>query len=538
MPPMSTLLGALVSAFSLLPTALAALRPDATLNIVNKAISPDGFNRSAVLVQGSHPAPLIKATKGDKFRLNVVNKLNDDTMLRSTSIHWHGLFQRGTTWADGPVGVNQCPIAPNRSFLYQFSAGDQAGTFWYHSHFGTQYCDGLRGPLVVYDPGDPHTKSLMTSTIITLSDWYHLPSPSVPIPALSDSTLINGKGRYVNGPKVDLAIVNVKRGRRYRFRLVSLSCDPNYMFSIDGHKLTVIEADSQSTQPLTVDRIQIFAGQRYSFVLEANQKVDNYWIRSLPNVGAPGLTSGFAGGINSAILRYDGAPKADPTSAQPANPKLLQEADLHPLTNPRAPGKPFPGGADEKYNFALGLNSDTGKFSMNGASFSDPPVPVLLQILSGVQNAQDLLPSGSVYPLKPNKVVEISIPGGLLGGPHPFHLHGHAFSVVRSAGANATYNYDNPVRRDVVSMGDQGSNVTIRFVTDNPGPWFLHCHIEFHLAAGLAVVFSEDTGAIEFKNPTPAAWDQLCPIYERLPASATSVRIVPTSTPNATLPAP
>ncbi|CAA7263068.1 unnamed protein product [Cyclocybe aegerita] len=536
---MHTFIGALVSAFSLLPLALAALGPEATLNIVNKAISPDGFKRSAVLVQGSHPAPLIKATKGDQFRLNVVNKLNDDTMLRSTSIHWHGLFQRGTTWADGPVGVNQCPIAPDRSFLYTFSAGDQTGTFWYHSHFGTQYCDGLRGPLVVYDPRDPHRNRYDVddeSTIITLSDWYHLPSPSVPVPAMSDSTLINGKGRYVNGPKVDLAVVNVRRGRRYRFRLVSLSCDPNYMFSIDGHKLTIIEADAQSTQPLTVDKIQIFAGQRYSFILEANQKVDNYWIRALPNIGAPGLTSGFAGGINSAILRYNGALKADPTSAQPANPKLLEEANLHPLTNPRAPGKPFPGGADEKYNFVLGFNN--GDFTMNGVSFSDPPVPVLLQVLSGVQNAQDLLPSGSVYPLRPNKVVEISIPGGLLGGPHPFHLHGHAFSVVRSAGANATYNYDNPVRRDVVSMGDQGSNVTIRFVTDNPGPWFLHCHIEFHLAAGLAVVFAEDAEAIEFKNPTPAAWDQLCPIYERLPASATSIRIVPTSTPNATLPAP
>jgi FtsP/CotA-like multicopper oxidase with cupredoxin domain len=32
----------------------------------------------------------------------------------------------------------------------------QAGTFWYHSHVSTQYCDGLRGPLVVYDPQDPH----------------------------------------------------------------------------------------------------------------------------------------------------------------------------------------------------------------------------------------------------------------------------------------------------------------------------------------------------------------------------------------------
>jgi hypothetical protein len=65
---------------------------------------------------------------------------------------------------------------------------------------------------------------------------------------------------------------------------------------------------------------------------------------------------------------------------------------------------------------------------------------------------------------------------------HPIHLHGHGFSVVRSAGS-LSYNFDTPVIRDVVSIGNTGDNVTIRFFTGNVGPWFLHCHIDFHLAA-------------------------------------------------------
>jgi iron transport multicopper oxidase len=60
---------------------------------------------------------------------------------------------------------------------------------------------------------------------------------------------------------------------------------------------------------------------------------------------------------------------------------------------------------------------------------------------------------------------------------HPFHLHGHTFDVIRSAGSS-TYNFDNPIRRDTVSIGDTGDNVTIRFRTDNSGPWMLHCHID------------------------------------------------------------
>ena len=60
------------------------------------------------------------------------------------------------------------------------------------------------------------------------------------------------------------------------------------------------------------------------------------------------------------------------------------------------------------------------------------------------------------------------------------HLHGHAFSVVRGAGSSS-YNFVDPLVRDVVSIGNAGDNVTIRFFTDNPGPWFLHCHIDWHL---------------------------------------------------------
>ena len=52
--------------------------------------------------------------------------------------------------------MNQCPIATGNSFTYEFTCLDQAGTFWYHSHLSTQYCDGLRGPMVVYDPNDPY----------------------------------------------------------------------------------------------------------------------------------------------------------------------------------------------------------------------------------------------------------------------------------------------------------------------------------------------------------------------------------------------
>ncbi|KAJ7479518.1 yellow laccase [Mycena latifolia] len=494
-------------ALSLVSSAVGVMiGPTADLVISNAVVAPDGFSRSAVLAAGLVPGPTIIANKGDEFNLNVIDSLTDNTMLRSTSIHWHGFFQPNNSWADGPAFVNQCPIAANHSFVYTFPTGSQAGTFWYHSHLSTQYCDGLRGAMVVYDPEDPHLSLYDVdddSTVITLADWYHAPVQTLgAIPTLI-STLINGLGRYAGGPTSELAVISVTQGVRYRFRMVSLSCDPNFIFTIDGHEMTIIEVDSVNHKPLVVDSIQIFAGQRYSFVLTADQPVDNYWIRTVANGG----TAGFANGINSAILRYAGAAIVDPATSATTATAALVETNLHPLDGPAVPGTATPGGADVLLNLAIALDFTTFKFTINGATYTPPTAPVLLQILSGAQSATDLLPSGSV--------IEVSIPGGSPGAPHPFHLHGHNFHVIRSAG-NATYNFIDPVIRDVVTTGSATTdNTTIRFVTDNAGPWFLHCHIDFHLEIGLAIVFAEDTATIA-QSVQPPAWDDLCPLYDSL----------------------
>ncbi|KAJ7175196.1 laccase 2 precursor [Mycena crocata] len=517
-----------VLALSLFSGSYAAIGPSASLVISNRKIAPDGFVRSSVLAGtllpsgpaagGTFPGPLIKGNKGDTFSIDVVDKLTDTDMLISTSIHWHGIFQEGNNWADGPAFVSQCPIVPGNSFDYNFQVPDQAGTFWYHSHLSTQYCDGLRGPLVVYDPKDP-AKHLYDvddeSTIITLADWYHYLSPQSPkqAPNMFNSTLINGLGRYQFGPLTPLAVVSVAAGKRYRMRLISLSCDPNWIFSIDGHLMTIIEVDGVNHQQLTVDSIQIFAGQRYSFILKANQPVSNYWIRAQPTL--EGVNQGFENATNSAILRYVGAPVQDPSTSSSLKLPLV-ETNLHPLVPSPVPGVHKPGAADVNLNLQISLNFTDFLWYINNETFTAPTVPVLLQILSGAQTAQSLLPSGTIYSLPPNKVIEVSIPGGSPGAPHPFHLHGHTFYVIRSAG-NSTYNFDNPVIRDVVSTGASVDDLTtFRFVTDNAGPWFLHCHIDWHLDAGLAVVFAEDIPTIAKEDPPPA-WDQLCPLYDANP---------------------
>ena len=171
--------------------------------------------------------------------------------------------------------------------------------------------------------------------------------------------------------------------------------------------MKVIEADGENTKPLVVDNFQIHAGQRYSVIVKADQPVGNYWIRSNPDARAQ---PGFDGNRNLAIFRYAGAPNADPATTSTAN-KPLNEYDLHALHHQFAPGLPFQGGADVALNFVTDVDLKTLHFTMNGVPFIPPTAPVLLQILSGVQNAQDLLPKGSVYAPPRNKVIEITLPG-------------------------------------------------------------------------------------------------------------------------------
>ncbi|KAG0704573.1 laccase [Suillus ampliporus] len=514
----TTYAASIVSRSQSYPLTSRSLRPTTNLTITNKVIAPDGFSRSTTLAGGTFPGPLIRANKGDHFAINVVNKLDDDSMLKSTSVHWHGLFQNETNNVDGVSFVTQCPIAQNGSFLHSFDVPNQAGTYWYHSHYSTQQCDGLRGPLVIYDPNDPLSYLYDVddeTTVITLADWYHIVAPVLRhiIGVNANSTLINGLGRYTGGPKSELAVVNVEYGKRYRLRLIGMSCNPSFNFSIDGHNLTVIEADGILTEPLLVDSLQIFAGQRYSVILAADKPVNNYWLRALPST----VNSTFNGGLNSAILRYEGAPAEDPTTNNSNSTMPMLETNLHALISPGAPGVPGYGRAD--INLMLVANNTGGVFSINGVAYKPPTVPVLLQILSGAQDAADLMPGGSVIVLEANKVVELTMVTGGFGAPHPIHLHGHAFDVVQTGGSSA-FNYLNPVRRDVVSSGGENQQMVIRWVTDNSGPWFLHCHIDWHLDAGFAIVMAESPSETrKHLKGLPVAWDNLCPIYDSLTPS-------------------
>lgn len=96
-------------------------------------------------IANSYPKPLIEANWGDTIQVTVNNNISGPA--EGTAMHWHGINQQGTEWADGVPGVSMCPVPPGGSFTHTFKASPYGSTF-YHSHYSSQYADGLWGPIV------------------------------------------------------------------------------------------------------------------------------------------------------------------------------------------------------------------------------------------------------------------------------------------------------------------------------------------------------------------------------------------------------
>ncbi|CAK9328080.1 unnamed protein product [Citrullus colocynthis] len=131
--------------------------------------SPDCVENIVVGINGQFPGPTIRANVNDTVIVEVINKLSTE----GVAIHWHGILQRGTPWADGTASISQCAISPGENFTYQFVL-DKAGTYFYHGHLGMQRSAGLYGSLIV-DLEEENEEPFHYDEEINLllSDWWH-----------------------------------------------------------------------------------------------------------------------------------------------------------------------------------------------------------------------------------------------------------------------------------------------------------------------------------------------------------------------------
>ncbi|KAH9823805.1 multi-copper-oxidase laccase-like protein [Melampsora americana] len=271
--------------------------------ITNTTAAPDGFLRSVLAINNQIPGPLIEANEGDSLEITVVNYSGEPL-----TIHWHGLYQNGTNWEDGPTGITQCPIPVGVSYTYKFNVDNQFGTFWYHAHSLNTMADGIHGPFIVHSPRDPLVRGIDfdEEVVLVLADWYHNTSaqivhdlfytdqgyfgtPGTPSP---NSVVMNGVGewdcKYATTeqfctPTTLLPEFPVVAGNKIRFRLINSGSHSMIFFSADGHEMNVTEADATPVYgPSNVHRLKFHNGQRYSVIVTIDQKEagSSFYIRA------------------------------------------------------------------------------------------------------------------------------------------------------------------------------------------------------------------------------------------------------------------
>jgi FtsP/CotA-like multicopper oxidase with cupredoxin domain len=233
---------------------------DTTLTLVGKqTFHTFSFNSQT-------PGPLIHVAEGDDVEVEVEN----NTTLPHT-IHWHGLFQRGTWKNDGVPDITQKAIAPGESFTYHFKA-EPSGTMWYHCHVNVNehvVLRGMWGPLII-DPKNPQPieKEVTKDFILMFSSWDSVwankPGQGGIPGDVPDFFTINGKAFPDTQP------IRVKKGDVIRIRLIGAG-DELHSIHIHGHDFLVFAKDGRPlANPYLADTILFGPGERYDLILRAD----------------------------------------------------------------------------------------------------------------------------------------------------------------------------------------------------------------------------------------------------------------------------
>ncbi|KAL5546163.1 hypothetical protein UlMin_005850 [Ulmus minor] len=471
----------------------------------------------------------------------------------------HGLKQFRNGWADGPAYITQCPIKTGNSYTYDFNVTDQRGTLWWHAHILWLRATVYGAFVIMPKQGTPFPfPQPYQETNIVLGEWWNsdvetlvkqanklgLPPPT------SDAHTINGKpGPLFPCSEKHTFAMEVEKGKTYLLRIINAALNDELFFAIAGHNMTVVEIDAVYTKPHTTQAILIAPGQTTNVLIKANQAPNRYFMAARAFMDAPIPVDNKT---VTAILQYKGIPN----TVLPILPQLPASNDtnlainynnhLKSLNTPNFPAK-VPLKIDRHLLYTIGLGQNSCPTCQNGtqltaslnnitfvmpkigllqahyfnisgvfeATFPDrPPVPFNYTGAPLTVNLGTSLGT-RVSKLAYNSTVELVLQDTnlLTVESHPFHLHGYNFFVVGSGIGNfdpskdpAKFNLVDPPERNTVQV-PTGGWTAIRFRADNPGVWFMHCHLELHTMWGLKMAFVVENGKSPNESVLPPPKD-------------------------------
>lgn len=524
-----------------------------------------GVTRLATTVNGSIPAPTIRLREGDDITIRVTNRLSVPT-----SIHWHGIilpFQM-----DGVPGISFKGIAPGETFVYRFKL-QQSGTYWYHSHSGFQEMTGMYGALII----EPREKEVIQSDqdyVVQLSDWtdedpmrvfsklkiqsdvYNVNQPTA-LDFLRDASNIGIKDavtkrqmwNQMRMSPTDLSDLSAstltnlmngttpagnwtglfKKGERIRLRFINAAGNSFYDVRIPGLAMTVVQADGQNIEPVSVDEFRFGPGETYDVLVEPIGDVYTLFAQSMDRTGYARGTLATAQGLSAPIPDLDpvewlemkdmmGSMSHDNNDAEMDHAAMghstagMNHGDMamdHSAHSKHQNALATPSQEVRHASTEFGASVDS-RVDMPRTSLDDPGVGLRnngrrVLTLSDLRSRDGILDSGI-----PEREIELHLTGnmeryswsfdGLEFGKstpvhlkhrqrvrvilqndtmmtHPMHLHGMWSDLENDKGEPLVRRHTIPVQ----------PAQRISFVTTphDLGRWAWHCHLLFHMDAGM-----------------------------------------------------
>ena len=381
------------------------------------------------------------------------------------------------------------------------------------------------------------------------------------------SVIFNGRGRFDDSTgNTPLSEIVVQQGGKTRIRLVHVGADYLLRVSIDGHLIDIVASDGYDLSfGQKVNYFIINPGESIDFEITTTMSPGPYWIRANTLQASP-QPDQIKGGM--AILRYsNGDMTSEPTTSDwacigtsrcsvfncpfgaysPIDTDCLHLTAATSTANPQQTrltyGLDAAAGDVDEYFLKFGFVRGTP--SINGRSYTKTTVPFSQRSDLEAQRipcdspecAGTLCRCTHIIPIDYNRTIQLV--AFSTQGTHNLHLHGHNFAVVADGysdfdpitgfalGHNPditissdgltgswtngppTLNTQKPPIKDTVVVPN-GGYVVLRFRSLNPGPWFLHCHHEFHQLLGMALVLDEAAES----QPAPPSGFPTCGNFE------------------------
>jgi len=573
---------------------------DFALEIHRMMITADGETTRAIGINGTVPAPLLRFKEGERVRLAVTNQLDEDS-----SIHWHGLLVPFTM--DGVPGVSFPGIKPGETFVYEFPL-IQSGTYWYHSHSGSQEQMGHYGPIII-DPSGPDPVAYDREHVIVLADHSALNSDQILQKLKKGSGYFNFQRQTLSGllagrdqklndrldwgqmrmDPTDISDVTGSTymyhmnghgprdnwtglftpGERVRLRFVNASAMTNFNVRIPGLPMTVVQADGQNVRPVTAEEFQIAVAETYDVIVTPTEGAYTIVGEAVDRSGMARGTLAIREGMTAEVPPLRKRPVAtmkdmgmdmgmpDDTKMRGMDP-TAERNDSAKLANPAAAaaamaGSSMAGMPGMDHSSMAGMSGQTGSsmtgmdhsgmagmagMDMNNMSMRDPKNAPGVKMGPGVQTIAPMPMDRTGEPPQgledvghkvlvyrdlvalernpdvraPSRSLDIHLTGNMerfmwsfdglkmsdaMNEPiafrtgervrvtlindtmmnHPIHIHGHFFELVTGHGEFA------PRKHTVNVM--PGGKVTWDLTADAPGDWAFHCHLLYHMLAGM-----------------------------------------------------